>query len=82
MKLYTTTSVLAAYGDCPYGASAYNTTTCGTVAPATPTTPTPTPAAQGSLLTNTGFDIALAVTLAATIVFVALIVRFIKRPAR
>lgn len=64
------------YGDGSYGSSAYSSST-------TTGTGTTTPAATGgSLLTNTGFDVALSATLACVIIFSAVVVRFWKRPTK
>jgi hypothetical protein len=35
---------------------------------------------NGSILANTGFDVALVITIACTIAFIAVLVRFWKRP--
>ena len=65
------------YDSGSYGASTYErSTTAQTGA----TSGGGTSSAAGGVLTNTGFDILLAATLACAIIFVALLVRFWKRP--
>ena len=64
-----------------YGSGTYNTSTYNG-ATNTSTGSTGGGSAGGSVLTNTGFDIAAAITVACVIVFVALVVRFWKRPAK
>ena len=65
------------YGSGTYNTDVYNgSTSTGT------STGTGSGSSSGGVLTNTGFDIAAAVTLACVIVFVALVVRFWKRPAK
>lgn len=68
----------SAYGSCTYGSTQYQnaSTTCGSTAGGGGA------AAGGGILTNTGFDVLLAATLACAIVLTAFIVRFIKRPAK
>jgi hypothetical protein len=66
-----------------YGSGAYNTSTYnGATSTSTGSGSGSGGNAGGGVLTNTGFDIALAVTLACVIVFVALAVRFWKRPGK
>mgnify|MGYP001556990770 len=63
-----------------YGSGTYNT---GTYNGATSTsTGSSSSGSAGGILTNTGFDIVAAITLAFAIVFAALVVRFWKRPAK
>jgi len=68
------------YFSSTYGSGTYNTSTYNGA------TSTSTGGGDGSnaggILTNTGFDIAAAVTLACVIVFAALVVRFWKRPGK
>jgi hypothetical protein len=63
-----------------YGACSYETgsTTCSTGSSGGTASTT---GSSSSVLTNTGFDILVAVTIACVITFVALLVRFWKRPA-
>lgn len=70
-----------AYGSGPYGASTYATsgTTASTGSTSAP--PSATPGASSGSLTNTGFDIAIVVTLACLITLTALAVRVWKRPS-
>ncbi len=65
-----------------YGSGAYNSSTYqnGTTTASTAPGPNNSSGTTGSTLTNTGFDIALIVTIACTVIFVALVVRFWKRP--
>ena len=65
------------YGGGPYGSSTYQNgvLTTGT------STPTPTPASTaGASLTNTGFDLILAGSVAAALIAVAIVVRVWRRP--
>jgi len=82
----TTTSNLnlfgQVYGACGYGGSSYENSMCQTTATGTSSGGNSGSAAGGSILTNTGFDILLAATVAVAIIFVALLVRFWKRPKR
>jgi hypothetical protein len=71
---YITQDFAQVYGACSYGAARYEQNTCQVQASAGSS-------GSGSILTNTGFDILLIVTLACTIAFVAVIVRFWRRPA-
>jgi hypothetical protein len=74
---YTTTIFFGqSYGACSYGGSSYQNSTCGT------TTNTSPSAASGSVLTNTGFDILVIVTIACVLALLAVLVRFWKRPAK
>jgi hypothetical protein len=66
------------YDSGAYGAGAYETST--TTAGGGTTSSGGTTAGGGSVLTNTGFDIALIVTLACALIFVALVVRFWRKP--
>lgn len=63
------------YGGGPYGSSTYQngTVTTGTSTPA----PSPTP---GGTLTNTGFDLILAGSVAAALIAAAIVVRVWRRP--
>lgn len=75
---YITHLFAQAYGACSYGSTTYQTTgsSCGSSSGSTGTT------GSGSILTNTGFDVLLVVSLACATIFVALVVRFWKRPKR
>jgi len=70
------------YGGCEYGSSSYQNSTCQTGAASGSAAGGGSNSAAGGILTNTGFDLLLAGTLAVTIIFVALLVRFWKRPKR
>ena len=59
------------YGSGTYNTDVYNGST---------STGTGTGSSSGGALTNTGIDIVAAVTFACVIIFVALVVRFWKRP--
>jgi ABC-type multidrug transport system permease subunit len=59
------------YGSCSYGSGSYDNATCATG--------TASNGSNGGVLTNTGFDILLGVTIACAIIFVALVVRFWRR---
>lgn len=73
-----------------YGAGNYNTCTYsnGTCSSTTNTTNTTTTSGSGNtsgsggVLTDTGFDVILAVSFACLIIFVALVVRFWKKPRK
>jgi len=66
-----------------YGSSTYNTNNYnGTSTTGTSTGSGSGSSAGGGVLSNTGLDIAVAVTLACVIIFAALVVRFWKRPAK
>ena len=68
--------VFGATYDCgSYGAGTFDNGSCSTSSTSGGTS-------SGSLLTNTGFDIALAVTVACVIIFAALVIRFWKRPPK
>ncbi|HXR49922.1 MAG TPA: hypothetical protein VN778_02755 [Verrucomicrobiae bacterium] len=71
------------YGSGGYDSSAYNaSSTTGTGSSGGSGTSTPgATGTSGGTLTNTGFDILLASSLACAIIFAALLVRFWKRPA-
>ena len=58
-----------------YGSGSYNSATYGQDGSTSAGSST-----SGGILTNTGFDIALIISLACLITFVALMVRFWKRP--
>lgn len=67
------------YGACSYGGSSYQNSGCQTAA----TTPANgSGSSSASPLTNTGFDILLVATIACALIFVALIVRFWRRPKK
>lgn len=74
--MYTYELIASSYDCGAYGGSAYQTGSCST------TTTTTTTSSSSGLLTNTGFDLLLAATLAATIIFVALILQFWKRSGK
>jgi hypothetical protein len=76
---YDTTLFAQAYGACSYGASTYQNGSCQTT---TTTGGSSGGSSAGGVLTNTGFDILLIVTLACTIILAAVLVRFWKRPAK
>ena len=66
-----------------YGSGTYNTDVYnGSATTGTSTGSGGGSSAGGGVLTNTGFDVILAVTVACVIVFAALVVRFWKRPAK
>jgi hypothetical protein len=67
-----------AYGENQYNTNNYN----GTTATGTATGGSAGGSAGGAGLANTGFDVLLIVTLAAVLMFAAVIVRFIKRPTK
>lgn len=68
------TNILAStYGCGTYGSGTYENNACASTTAGGST-------GSGSVLTNTGFDLLLVATLAVTIIFIALIVRFWKRP--
>jgi len=68
------------YGSGNYSSDTYNgsTTTATGGSGTTGSSPTPTT----GVLTDTGFDLVLVATLAAALIFAALIVRFWRRPAK
>jgi hypothetical protein len=72
---YTLTTFAQVYGACNYGQSTVGNSTCGTAVAASSG-----PQASRGLLTNTGFDVILAVTVACAIIFTALVVRFWRGP--
>jgi len=63
------TYLATVYGQGAYNSSTYQDGGTGSVS-------------SGGLLTNTGFDILLIVTLACSLAFLALLVRFWRRPAK
>ena len=66
--------IASTYGSGTYNSDVYNgSTSTGTSTGGS---------SSGGVLTNTGLDIVAAVTLACVIIFVALVVRFWKRPAK
>jgi hypothetical protein len=71
---YRITTFAQVYGACNYGVSTDQNGTCMTGA----TTST----SSGGTLSNTGFDVALAIAVASAIIFVALLVRFFRRPSK
>jgi len=75
---YLTDSFAATYGTCAYGVSTYENGTCQT----STSGGSASGSSAGGLLTNTGFDLLLVATMACAIVFVSLVVRFWKRPAK
>jgi hypothetical protein len=68
------------YGSGPYGSSTYDGA-AQSAATTQSTAPAATPTANGGVLANTGFDVMLAVSLACLIIFVALVIRFWRRPS-
>jgi hypothetical protein len=72
---YVTNFFAQAYGACNYGTSSYQNSSCATTAASGGSS-------SGGVLTNTGFDIALIVTVACIIALAAVLVRFWKRPAK
>ena len=72
-----TTYFANTYDSGSYGGSTYENSTTGS------STSGGTTASSGTkqVLTDTGFDLLLAATIAVTLIFIALIVRFWKRPA-
>lgn len=77
---YTTNLLASTYGSCSYGSVTYQATTGSTCASASGGSSAA--ASGGSLLTDTGFDALLIASVACVIIFVALIIRFWKRPKR
>jgi hypothetical protein len=65
------------YGSGNYNSSTYSYTTCTNASGATVSC-----GSSSGVLTNTGFDILLASTLACVIIFSALMIRFWKRPKK
>jgi hypothetical protein len=78
MKYYTPSFLADVYGQNGYGNNIYEGTGCtqgdGTNCQ--------TGGGGSGTLTNTGFDVILAVSLACVIVFAALLTRFLRRPAK
>ena len=72
---YITNIFGQAYGTCSYGDSSFQNGSCATAT-------TSSSPSSGNILTNTGFDIALIVTVACVIALAAVLVRFWKRPAQ
>ena len=69
------------YGSGQYDSSTYSGSTAEATSSSVSQNPASTAAPGGSgLLANTGFDVLLALSLACLIIFVALIIRFWKRP--
>lgn len=75
---YITTLFGQVYGACAYGGSTTQTGACATAASNSFGGKT----SSSNPLTNTGFDILLIVTLACTLMFIALMVRFWRRPKK
>lgn len=71
-----TTYNLNNYFASTYGAGNYDSTTYQ----GSSNTITPASTSSAGVLTDTGFDISLIVTIAATLIFIALIIKFWKRP--
>lgn len=63
-----------AYGEGAYGSSTYQN---GTV-----TSTTTSGGGTNGALTDTGFDVLLIATIACVVIFIALLVRFWRRPAK
>jgi len=83
MKHYTISTLASTYGSCNYGGDQYDQN--GACTSGTGTTTGGSSNSGGSSaggLANTGFDIALAASLACVIIFCALMVRFFRRPAQ
>jgi len=77
---YITNIFAQTYGSGDYGNSTYQngtTTTTGSTGSGSAGGGT-----SGGVLTDTGFDILLAATLACVLLFTAVVVRFWKRPAK
>lgn len=72
--IYAANIFASTYGCGAYGGGTYATNSCATTTGGT--------TGSGSVLTNTGFDLLLVATLAVTIIFIALLVRFWKRPGK
>ena len=70
MSLYTI-NFASTYGSGTYDSSSYNG--------ATTSTSSGSSSSAGGILTNTGFDIAAAVTLACALIFTALVIKFWKK---
>lgn len=73
MPSYMYSIFAQAYGEGAYGSSTYQN---GTV------TSTTTSGGTNGTLTDTGFDVLLIATVACVVIFVALLVRFWRRPAK
>ena len=73
---YTTYLLASTYGGGTYDSSTYQsgTITSGTSNGAS------TNSSAGGILTNTGFDLLLAATIAASLALAAIVIRFYKRP--
>jgi len=65
-----------------YGSGSYSTCTYGTIGNQTTNCSSSSSSSNSGVLTNTGFDILLGATIACAIIFVALMVRFWKRPKK
>lgn len=76
--MFYKTIFASAYGSCAYGSGQFDnaTQTCATG------TSGGTGGSGGGVLTNTGFDILLVATLACVVVLTAVVVRFVRRPAK
>jgi hypothetical protein len=69
-------TIFGATYDCgAYGAGNYETSACSASS-------TGGSSGNNGVLTNTGFDILLIATIAAALIFTALVVRFWRRPAK
>jgi hypothetical protein len=77
MRAYTTSYFADVYGHSTYGSCDYNQTNCSTAAGGS----TGSGSGSGGLV-DTGMAIAVIVTAACLIIFVSLLVRFWRRPAR
>jgi hypothetical protein len=78
MKYYSSTFA-SVYGSCTYGNSQFdNNSSCTTTAAGS----TDTGSSAGGLLANTGFDFLLVATIVCVVAFTALVVRFLRKPAR
>jgi hypothetical protein len=88
MQYYT--NFAYTYDSGAYGASTYETSAASSASTTTATTTGTTTGANSGgtsgtgtgVLTNTGFDVLVAATLACAIIFAATIVRFWKRPVK
>jgi hypothetical protein len=73
---------LATTYDCgAYGGGSYDNGTCTSTTSSNGASTTASTSGSG-VLTNTGFDILLAVTLGCVLIFAALVVKFWKKPKK